>query len=60
MLAEINTVAELIPIHTTRPLKLVCIDFLSLERTKSSYENILVNQPFLKTIANALWKSFIV
>ena len=34
--------AELINIYSTQPLGLVCIDFLSLERSKSGYENILV------------------
>ena len=34
--------AELVNISTTKPMKLVCIDFLSLERSKGGYENILV------------------
>ena len=34
--------AGLVPILTTRPLELVCIDFLSLEKSKGGYENILV------------------
>ena len=34
--------AELVPIQTSRPLEIVCIDFLSLERSKGGYEDILV------------------
>ncbi|MCG8113144.1 MAG: DDE-type integrase/transposase/recombinase, partial [Candidatus Thiodiazotropha taylori] len=37
-----NPSAELINIHSTQPMELVCIDFLSLERSKGGYENILV------------------
>ncbi len=34
--------AELVTIQTSRPMELVCIDFLSLERSKGGFENILV------------------
>ena len=34
--------AELVNIQSTQPMELVCIDFLSLERSKGGYENILV------------------
>ena len=34
--------AELVSIVSTQPVELVCIDFLSLERSKGSFENILV------------------
>jgi hypothetical protein len=34
--------AELINIQTTQPLDLVCMDFLSFERSKGGYENVLV------------------
>ena len=34
--------AELVPIHTSKPMEIVCIDFLSLEQSKGGYENILV------------------
>ncbi|MCG8034660.1 MAG: DDE-type integrase/transposase/recombinase, partial [Candidatus Thiodiazotropha taylori] len=37
-----NPSAELVNIHSTQPMELVCIDFLSLERSKGGYENILV------------------
>lgn len=37
-----NPSAELINIHSTQPMELVCIDFLSLEKSKGGYENILV------------------
>lgn len=38
----VKTAAELKPIHTYRPMELVCIDFLSLEPSKGGIENILV------------------
>ena len=34
--------AELVPIQTSRPMELVCMDFLSLEQSKGGYEHILV------------------
>ena len=34
--------AELLNIVSTQPMELVCIDFLSLERSKGGFENILV------------------
>ncbi len=34
--------APLTSIHTTRPLELLCMDFLKLERSKGGFENILV------------------
>ena len=33
---------ELVTIETSRPLELLCIDFLCLERSKDGFENILV------------------
>ena len=38
----VKPVAQLNPITTTYPMELVCIDFLSLERSKGGYEHILV------------------
>ena len=38
----LRTAAKLKPIQTTRPMELVCIDFLSLEPCKGGIENILV------------------
>ena len=34
--------AELVNIVTTQPMELVCIDFISLEKSKGGHENILV------------------
>ena len=66
--------ATLVPIETTTPLEVVCIDFLSLEKSKGGYENILVitdhfsryaqafptrNQT-AKTTARVLFENFIV
>ncbi len=34
--------AELVTIQTSRPMELVCVDFLSLERSKGGFEDILV------------------
>ena len=34
--------AELVNITSSQPIELVCIDFLSLERSKGGFENILV------------------
>ena len=34
--------AELVNITSSTPVELVCIDYLSLERSKGGYENILV------------------
>lgn len=38
----VKPVAELVPIESSRPLQILCIDFLSLEKSSSGYENILV------------------
>ncbi|PIK33495.1 hypothetical protein BSL78_29690 [Apostichopus japonicus] len=35
-------VAKLVNIHTSSPMELVCMDYLSLEQSKGGYENILV------------------
>lgn len=66
--------AELVNITTSQPMELVCIDFLSLERSKGGYEDILVitdhftryaqavpcrNQS-AKVTAKALFENFIV
>ena len=46
--------AQLNPIHTTRPMELVCIDFLSLERSKGGYEHILVITDHFTRYAQAI------
>ena len=66
--------AELVNITSSQPMELVCIDFLSLERSKGGFENILVitdhftryaqafptrNQE-AKTTAKVLFDNFIV
>ena len=66
--------AELVNISTTQPMELVCIDFLSLERSKGGCENILVitdhftryaqafptKNQLAKTTAKVLFDNFIV
>ena len=37
-----SVTAGLVPIHSTFPLELACIDFLSFEMSRGGYENILV------------------
>lgn len=66
--------APLVNIRTSRPLELICMDFLSLEPDTSNTKDILVltdhftkyalaiptpNQK-AKTVANCLWENFIV
>lgn len=65
---------ELVPIQSSYPMEIICIDFLSLERSKGGYENVLVitdhfsryaqayptkNQT-AKTTAKVLFEHFIV
>ena len=66
--------AELVSIVSTQPMELVCIDFLSLERSKGGFENILVitdhftryaqafptRNQLAKTTAKVLFENFIV
>ena len=66
--------AELVNISTTQPMDLVCIVFVSLERSKGGYENILVitvhftryaqafqtKNQLAKTTAKVLFDNFIV
>ncbi|MCG7879345.1 MAG: RNase H-like domain-containing protein [Candidatus Thiodiazotropha endolucinida] len=66
--------AELVNIVSTQPLELVCIDFLSLERSKGGYEHILVitdhftryaqafptRNQLAKTTAKVIFENFIV
>ena len=66
--------AELVSITSSQPMELVCIDFLSLERSKGGYEDILVitdhftryaqaiptRNKSAKVTAKALFENFIV
>ena len=66
--------AELLNIVSTQPMELVCIDFLSLERSKGGFENILVitdhftryaqafptRNQLAKTTAKVLFENFII
>ena len=38
----VDQVVPLENVHTTQPMELVCIDYLTLESSKGGYENILV------------------
>ena len=67
-------VAELVSVVSTQPMELVCIDFLSLERSKGGHEHILVitdhftryaqafptRNQLAKTTAKILFDNFIV
>ena len=66
--------SDMVNIRTTRPLELVCVDFLSLERAKGGFENILVitdhytryaqayptRDQKASTVARLLWQKFVV
>ena len=45
---------ELVNITSTTPMELVCIDFLSLEKSKGGYENILVITDHFSRYAQAI------
>uniref|UniRef100_A0A3B1K6C6 Gypsy retrotransposon integrase-like protein 1 n=1 Tax=Astyanax mexicanus TaxID=7994 RepID=A0A3B1K6C6_ASTMX len=64
--------APLVSIHTNAPLELICIDFLTVEKSKGGFENILVvtdhfsrwaqayptKDQKAETVAKVLWKNF--
>ncbi|XP_060573187.1 uncharacterized protein LOC132731091 [Ruditapes philippinarum] len=49
-----NSAAELVPIQTSRPMQLVCMDFLKLEKCISGYEDVLVITDHFTRYANAI------
>lgn len=66
--------APLVNIHVTRPLELVCVDFLLVEPDRSNIKDVLVITDFFtkytlaiptpnqkaRTVAKCLWENFIV
>ena len=50
----IRPTAGLVPIETTRPMQLVCIDFVSLERSNGGYDNTLVITDHFTRYAKAI------
>lgn len=67
-----NVRAPLVSIHTSAPMELVCVDFLTLEKSKGGMENVLiVTDHFSRyaqayptrdqkagTVARVLWKNY--
>ena len=51
--SSIKPNAELVNITSTQPMELICIDFLSLERSKGGHENILVIKDHFTRYAQA-------
>lgn len=66
--------APLVNIHVTRPLELVCMDFLSIEPDRSNTKDVLVITDFFtkyavaiptpnqkaRTVAKHLWENFVI
>lgn len=49
-----RTAAKLNPVHSSYPMEIVCMDFLSLEMSRGGYENILVITDHFTRFAQAL------
>ncbi|KAL7868508.1 hypothetical protein SRHO_G00098920 [Serrasalmus rhombeus] len=72
--APLERAAPLVNIRATRPLELVCMDFLSIEPDRSNTKDVLVITDFFtkyavavptpnqkaRTVAKCLWENFIV
>ena len=49
--------APLVNIHSSAPMEILCVDFLSLERSKGGFENILV--PFVTGFSASVFSIYI-
>ena len=52
--ANVGKSAELVNIESTSPMEIVCFDYLSLERSKGGYDNILVITDHFSRYAQAI------
>ena len=52
--SNVSKSAELVNIESTSPMEIVCLDYLSLERSKEGYDNILVITDHFSRYAQAI------